>query len=397
MAPNRKRLAPSWLPRTKPLVPPIHHSVTYFLDDVAYADIQERGGFREIWYGRFANPTAQAAAAEIAELEGAERGLMTSSGMAAIATTLLTLCSSGDCVVASKQLYGDTHDLLVRDLPGLGIEVIQVDVDDDEAWRKAATQARPKVLYTETLSNPTLRLADLRELAYLAREVEAHLVVDNTFATPYAIKPISLGADVVVHSATKFLNGHSDAIAGVVLSNERLCDEIARRIVTLGTSLDPHAAYQVWRGLQTFGLRMERQTSNAAVLAEWLAEHPRVNGVVHPSRRDYPRNDLAILMLGVDTPCALVAFAVEGGDPEALRVMRSAEIASEATSLGGVETLISAPFNSSHFMLTPEQRSAAGIGPGMLRVSVGVEPVEDLIADFDRALALAQTRDTAIH
>src|SRR5215217_6022403 len=205
MTEGRPAQSSRFMPRTRPVVPPIHQSVTYFLDDEAYKDVQA-GGLDEIWYGRFRNPTVDVAAEEIRRLEAAEATFMTASGMGAIATTLLTLVREGDRVVAARQVYGDTRDLLLADLPALA------------------------------------------EIAHAAGVL---LVVDNTFATPYSVQPLALGADVVVHSATKFLNGHSDVIAGVVAGGFDQVREVQRRVITLGTCLDPHAAYLVWRGLQT--------------------------------------------------------------------------------------------------------------------------------------------------
>ncbi len=376
-------------PRTRPVVPPIHQSVTYFLDDESYKDVQA-GGLDEIWYGRFRNPTVDVAAEEVARLEDAEAAFMTSSGMGAIATTLLTLLRSGDRVVAATQVYGDTRDLLVRDLPTWGFDVVQVDAADLDAWRAAVAAGPTRIVYVETLANPQLELADLPALAEIAHEAGALLVVDNTFATPYAVRPLAHGADLVVHSATKFLNGHSDVIAGVVAGPFDLVREVQRRIVTLGSCLDPHAAYLVWRGLQTFDLRLARSTATARTLAATLAAHADVVDVRHPSLPDYPRAEVAGRVLRVDRDGprtgAMVAFTVDGGDERALRVMRHLEIACEATSLGGVETLISTPFNSSHFSLTPEERRASRIDDGMLRVSCGVEPADDLVADFVQAI-----------
>jgi cystathionine beta-lyase/cystathionine gamma-synthase len=228
-------------PPTRPVVPPIHQSVTYFLDDDAYKDIQA-GGLDEIWYSRFRNPTVDVAAEEIRSLEGAAAAFMTASGMGAIATTILTLLRAGDRVVAARQVYGDTRDLLVRDLPAWGFDVVQVDALDLDAWRAAVAAGPTRMVYVETLANPQLDLADLPALAEIAHAAGALLVVDNTFATPYSVQPLALGADVVVHSATKFLNGHSDVIAGVVAGRFDQVREVQRRVITLGTCLDPHAA-----------------------------------------------------------------------------------------------------------------------------------------------------------
>jgi len=376
-------------PRTRPVVPPIHQSVTYFLDDQSYKDVQA-GGLDEVWYGRFRNPTVDVAAEEVARLEGAEAAFMASSGMGAIATTLLTVLRAGDRVVAAVQVYGDTRDLLVRDLPAWGFDVVQVDAADLDAWRTAVAAGPTRLLYVETLANPQLELADLPGLAAIAHDAGALLVVDNTFATPYSVQPLALGADVVVHSATKFLNGHSDAIAGVVLGGYDLVREVQRRVITLGTCLDPHAAYLVWRGMQTFDLRLRQSNATARTLAAALAGCDDVVDVRHPSLPGYARSEVAGRVLRRDGDAlragAMVSFTVDGGDDRALRVMRQLEVACEATSLGGVETLVSTPFNSSHFSLTPEERRAARIDDGMIRVSCGVEPAPDLVGDFTRAL-----------
>jgi cystathionine beta-lyase/cystathionine gamma-synthase len=389
MRSGRPAQSERFTPRTRPVVPPIHHSVTYFLDDVAYKDVQA-GGLDEVWYGRFRNPTVDVAADEVRRAEDAEAAFMTSSGMGAIATTLMTLLRKGDRVVAARQVYGDTRDLLVRDLPAWGFEVEQVDAADLEAWKHATASGPTRVVYVETLANPQLELADLPAIAAVAHDAGALLVVDNTFATPYSVQPLTHGADLVVHSATKFLNGHSDAIAGVVVGNADLVREVQRRVITLGTCLDPHAAYLVWRGMQTFELRMARSNETARALADALSRRDDVVGVRHPSLPHYERAEVAVRVLRRDgaelRTGAMVSFTVSGGDDRALRVMRSLEVACEATSLGGVETLVSTPFNSSHFSLTPTERRAARIDDGMIRVSCGVEPSDVLIADFSRAL-----------
>jgi cystathionine beta-lyase/cystathionine gamma-synthase len=387
---GRPAQAASFNPRTRPVVPPIHHAVTYFLDDEAYKDVQA-GGLDEIWYGRFRNPTVDVAAVEVARLESAEAAFMTSSGMAAIATTLLTLLRSRSRIVSATQVYGDTHDLLVRDLPDWGFDIVRVDAVDLDAWSTAITGGPTTVVFVETLSNPQLELADLPALSRLAHDHGAKLVVDNTFATPYNVRPLELGADVVVHSATKFLNGHSDAIAGVVLGGYDLIREVQRRVVTLGTCLDPHAAYLVWRGIQTFDLRLARSNATARAVAAALAERDDVLGVRHPSRADYPQSDVARRVLrrdddGTLRAGALVSFTVRGGDRRALQVMRKLEIACEATSLGGVESLVSTPFNSSHFSLSRDERRSARIDDGMIRLSCGVEPAGLLIGDLTQAL-----------
>jgi len=375
--------ATAWTPRTTPLVPPVYHAVTYGLDDKSYEDITA-GGLTETWYGRFSNPTVAAAAEPIRRLEGTPAGLLTASGMAAIATTLVTLLQAGDRVVAARAVYGDTRDLLTRDLPAFGVAVDLVDGHDLDQWREALADGPVALAYGETLANPTLRLLDVAAVAGLAHAAGARLVVDNTFATPFAVRPYALGADVVVESATKFLSGHSDLIAGAVMSDVDTIREVQRRVVTFGGCLDPAAAYLLWRGLQTFDVRLARQTSSAARLAEALAARDDVIRVVHPGRADHPQHDLAAEMMPRGT--AMLTLQLAGGDPRALAVLRELRLFTEATSLGGVESLASTPFNSSHFSLSAADRTAAGIGPGTLRLSVGLEDPNALLADLVAAL-----------
>jgi cystathionine beta-lyase/cystathionine gamma-synthase len=344
------------------------------------------GGLLETWYSRFSNPTVEAAAEEVARLERGEAALMTSSGMAAIATTLVTLLQAGNSVVTARELYGDTHDLFARDLPRLGVDVRWVDIDDSEAWKRAGGMTGAKVFYAECLSNPQLKLLDIPTVAAIAHESGATFVVDNTFASPYMVNPLLLGADIVLHSATKFLNGHSDVIAGCVVANEEIIREIQRRVITFGGCLDPHAAFLVRRGLQTFQIRLAQQTTNAQIVAEFLETRADVRRVIHPGLPSYPWRSLAQKILNPGGTGAMVTFVVDGGDERALAFMRGLRVATEATSLGGVETLVSTPFNSSHFSLTADERAASGIDPGMVRLSVGLEESDELVSDIERAL-----------
>ncbi|MBY5163666.1 trans-sulfuration enzyme family protein [Salsipaludibacter albus] len=372
--------------RTAPVIPPIYQTTTFELDDRAYADIQGTGGLHETWYSRFSNPTVSAAAEEVARLNDATHGLATASGMAAIATTLLTLLRAGDTIVASRQVYGDTGDLLERDLTGLGITVVRVDTFDTPGWLAAIAEHRPRVVYGETLSNPQLRVMDIPTVAAAAHEAGATVVVDNTFATPYCTRPLELGADVVVESATKFLAGHSDVVAGTIGTRDvALHEKIQRRIITFGGSLDAHAAFLVWRGLRTFRVRLAESVAVATRLADDLAGMEDVTAVIHPSRADHPDADVVPTVL-TGAPGAMLTFVVEGGDERALRLVRALEVAVEATSLGGVETLASLPFNSSHFNMTDDERLAAGILPGMVRLAIGLEGHDLLLEDLTRAI-----------
>lgn len=384
---NPHRPGRNFTSRTSPAVPPIYLSTTFELDDASYEDIQGTGGLHATWYSRFNNPTVDAAGAEVARLHGATGSMMTSSGMAAISTTLVTLLRAGDTVVAAKQVYGDTDDLLVRDLPGLGINVIRVDAFDNAAWAAAVDEHQPHVLYGETMSNPALRLLDIPAVAELAHGVGAKLVIDNTFATPYCTRPLQLGADVVVESATKFLGGHSDVIAGAVTFDDaKLGEEIQRRLITFGGCLDAHAAYLAWRGMRTFNVRLAEGCRSAAAVAEAMVAEPGVKHVRYPGRDDHPDAGALVKTVMPDARGAMLGLVLEGGDERALEVLRKLKVGLEATSLGGVETLASVPFNSSHFNMTQQQRRDAGIPDGLIRLSVGLEGAETLADDLRQAM-----------
>ncbi|HVC99932.1 MAG TPA: aminotransferase class I/II-fold pyridoxal phosphate-dependent enzyme [Candidatus Dormibacteraeota bacterium] len=372
--------------RTAPVVPPIYQTTIFHLDDISYDDVIETGGLNEDWYSRFRNPTVAAAAEEVARLEGAPAALMTSSGMAAIASTLLTLAGAGDRIVAARELYGDTFDLLTRDLPRLGIEVEFVRGDALAEWEAALSRGPVAVVYAETLSNPQLRLLDISAVAALAHQYGVRFVVDNTFASPAVVRPLELGADLVVQSASKYLNGHSDVIAGCVAGPEDLVQDVQRRVITFGGSLDPHAAFLVLRGLRTFEVRLQRQQETALAVARFLEQQPEVTSVIYPGLESYPHKEVASRLLARGRAGGMVSFVVRGGDRSAGSVMRNFQVLIEATSLGGVETLASTPHNSSHFSLTVEEREAAGIPAGMIRLSIGLEAADSLTGDIRAAL-----------
>ncbi len=381
-----ERAGDVFVARTPPLVPPIYHSTTYLLDETTYRDIQDNEGLGEIWYTRFGNPTVSSAATEIAALEEAPAAVMASSGMAAIATTMVALCRAGDRIVSAREIYGDTRDLFVRDLPNLGVEVDFVDSADVDGWKRALQERPVRVAYAESLSNPQLSLLDVPSVAEAAHAAGALFLVDNTFATPFMLRPLGLGADVVLHSVSKFLNGHSDVIAGCVASGPEIIREVQRRLITFGACLDPHAASLVSRGLKTFEVRLERETRTATALARFLERRDDVVRVLHPAVGSYSGHALALRLLTPDRTGAMVTFVVTGGDDRAGDLLKRLSVASEATSLGGVETLVSMPTTSSHFSLSPKEREQAGIEPGMVRVSVGLEDADTLIEDFRNAL-----------
>lgn len=362
---------------------PVFQSSTFELDQEAYEDIVATGGERTWWYTRLSNPTVDAVASRIAALEGAEDAVLFGSGMAAITTAILALTPPGGRVVSSRELYGDVFDLLRQTIAEAGRTVTFVALDDLDAW--SAELAGADVMYLETLSNPMLRLADLPALAALAREAGAVAIVDSTFASPINVRPLEHGFDVVVHSATKYLNGHSDLVAGAVLGDRDKVGPVRQLAVRLGGCLDPSAASRLEKSLKTLALRVERQNENAAHLARWLESHDEVEAVSYPMLDSHPDAQLARRLLSGGG--GMVTFRVRGGDARSAGVMDSLHLARQATSLGGVETLISAPYNTSHLGLSPEEREAIGILPGTLRLSVGIEDVADLVDDFSQALA----------
>lgn len=362
---------------------PLFASATYDLDAAAYADIEATGGRETWWYTRLRNPSVEAVADKLASLERADGAILFSSGIAAVATTLFALVPPGARIIASRDLYGDVFTLLSRELTRQGRDVVFVAVDDHPRWVRELERGAA-VMYVETLSNPMLRLADLPALGELAQAHGAIAVADATFTPPTELRVLDHGFDVVLHSATKYLNGHSDLIAGVMAGGSAELDEVRAQATVLGGCLNPFAAWLLERGLKTLAVRMERQRASALTIARALAEHDQVEAIIHPLLPDHPDHRLARRLLPAGP--ALFSMRVKGGDERALRLLDRLSIIRQATSLGGVESLASAPFNTSHLGLTAEQRARAGIEPGTIRLSVGLEDAADLIDDLDRAL-----------
>jgi cystathionine beta-lyase/cystathionine gamma-synthase len=366
------------------VVMPVTNSTTFRLDDAAY-DLMLAGRTSEaLIYTRIRNPSLDVVQERIARLEGAERSIVFSSGMAAIHAAILSRVKSGSSVVAHRELYGSTWDLLHNVLRPLGIETHFVDLANPDERGRAIAAVKPAVVYCESISNPTMSVSDIPAIAESAHRHGALLVVDATFATPILQRPLALGADLSVHSATKYMGGHSDLIGGVVSGSAGLMQPVYRWMQLAGGCMDPHAAFLLDRGLKTLPLRMRAHVENAAILAARLAANPRVQSVLYPGLTSSTTHATAKRVLSGFG--GMLSFVVEGGDEAALRCVRALELALEASSLGGVETLVSLPFNTSHVRLGVEGRRAAGILPGMIRVSVGIEDADDLTADFERAL-----------
>ncbi|HEY7132439.1 MAG TPA: PLP-dependent aspartate aminotransferase family protein [Candidatus Limnocylindrales bacterium] len=373
--------------RQTPTSVPIYQTVTF-----TSADSEELGAVttRQVpgyAYGRLDNPTVVAFASAVADLEGAEAGFAFGSGMAAIHAALATLVSAGDRIVATRSSYGTTRSLLAGVLTRLGVVVEFVDIVDLAAVEAALSDAPTRVLYAETVSNPTIVVADHVALAELAHRHGATYVVDNTFASPYLCRPVELGADLVCESATKYLSGHSDVMAGVVVGPRALVDRVRDFEVDTGASLDPHAAFLAMRGLSTLALRLERHSATAAALAGWLEAQPGVLRVWHPSLPTHPQHATAARQLALGG--GMLAFELAGGRAAGEAFIDTLTLPERTASLGSVFTIVSHPPSTTHRQLDDAALAGAGITPGLLRCSVGLEDLDDLVADFDRALGAA--------
>jgi cystathionine beta-lyase/cystathionine gamma-synthase len=374
-------------PAERPLAVPIWQTSTFAFDDAehyAHTLRQPREGYV---YTRYENPTTAAMEATVAGLEGAAEGLATASGMGAIATVLLSLAGAGDHLVAQRDLYGGTFSLLANLAPRFGLEVSFVDAGDPAAVR-AALSPTTRAIYAETIANPTMTVADLPALAEAGADAGVPLVVDNTVASPYLCRPLEHGAAIVVHSATKYLGGHSDVVGGLALFAERERHAAAwRALLDLGASVDPFAAWLVLRGVKTLALRMRRHGETARLLAGLLAAHPKVERVYWPGLEDHPTHKLAAKLLDGDP--GLLSFDLRGGRDAGRRFIEATRVATLAPSLGTVETLVSHPASTTHRQYDAAALAAAGIGEGMVRVSVGLEDGPDLAEDFTQALEVA--------
>tara|TARA_Y100001970_G_scaffold57483_1_gene72838 strand:- start:1304 stop:2539 length:1236 start_codon:yes stop_codon:yes gene_type:complete len=364
---------------------PIFMTSTYRLTDERYKGWAD-GAQHTLIYSRISSLNSEVVSAKIAALEGAEDAEVFASGMSAISTTLFTLLSSGDHIVASADCYGGTYGLLTEIMPRMGIEVTMADIREPSSYQ-AAIQENTKVLYVETMTNPVLKVCDLEAMAEIANRNDVVSVVDNTFASPWACNPIKMGFDLVLHSGTKYLGGHSDLIAGLVAGKKELIADIFFNKIHFGGAADPHMCYMLERGMRTLHTRMPIHASNSAELARRLESHDMIESVRHTSLETHPDYEVAQRIMPRGS--GMLAFVVKGGDEAALKFMRSLDTIFEATSLGGVESLVECPFNSSHMFVPEEVRHEAGVVPGFVRMSVGIEDVEDLWKDIDGALKAA--------
>ncbi|MCR1897600.1 methionine gamma-lyase [Irregularibacter muris] len=341
----------------------------------------EEGGYI---YSRLGNPNTNELEEKMAALEGGEMAIAAGSGMAAISTALLTLLKQGDHIVTSDTLYGCTFGFITEMLPQYGIEVTLVDASDLKQVEEAMKD-NTKVVYLETPANPTLKVIDIAGVAEIAHKFDAKVIVDNTFMTPFLQRPLELGADVVVHSATKYLGGHGDIIAGIIVgSKELLFDMKFPHLKDLGGILGPFDAWLLVRGIKTLGMRMEKHCKNAQKVAEYLENHPLVDKVYYPGLASHPQYEIAKKQM--DGFGGMIAFELKGGVEEGRTLMDSVEMIGLAVSLGCVDSLIQHPASMTHSPVPKEERLAAGITDGLVRLSVGIEDVEDIIADLEQAL-----------
>jgi cystathionine gamma-synthase/cystathionine gamma-lyase/cystathionine beta-lyase len=364
-------------------------SVVYPIYQGTVYSVEPGTGYHDISYIRLnTTPSQRYLHDKLAALEGAQAAVATASGMAAVTTTLLSVLRAGDHLLASDCLYGGTHDFLTHHAEDLGWRYTFVDVHDPGTWAAARTP-QTKAFLVETITNPLMRVGLLREIAEFSRREGLLTVIDNTFATPVNFRPLRVGFDLCFHSATKYLGGHSDLVAGAVMGRAELIDRVRKTLNHFGGSLDPHAGFLVARGIKTLALRVRAQNDNAMALAGFLAGHPEVTAVNYPGLASHPdHGHAAELMSGFG---GMLSLRLRGGAAAAQALLDAVRLPYVAPSLGGVETLITRPATTSHAGMSPQERDRLGITADLIRVSCGIEGTQDLIADFDQALTKIQS------
>lgn len=361
---------------------PIFQTSNFLLSDEEYKKIIEGKSNKINLYTRYSNPSRNAVEEKIKNLEYADDAITFSSGMAAISTTLLTFLKFGDKILTTYDIYGGTTYFLNKILKNLNVKIEYKDPFDTEGIIDGIKDA--KVILFESLSNPLLKILDIEEIARNKRENQI-FIIDNTFLTPYNLNPLKMGVDVVIHSASKYLNGHSDLIAGIVCGKREFVEKIRDNMIIIGGSMEPIAAFLLERGLKTLGIRIEKHNKNGYEIARFLEGKKGIKKVIYPGLESYTKYQLAkkILKNGFG---GMITFVIDGGDDKGVKFMHNLRIIKEATSLGGVESLISMPFNTSHAGLTDNEKMKMGIEKGTIRLSVGIEDVEDLKEDIENGL-----------
>ncbi len=368
--------------RNAPLAQPIYQTSTFQVTD---SDQQLHATSTDMFYTRYGNPTHTAVESAIAELEGADAAQLFASGMNAITTSILATVKAGDHIVAQNDIYGGVTKFLSVWLPKFGVETTFVDTTN---YSEHAGAIRPntKLLYLESPTNPTLKVVDLHRAVAIAREHGLITMIDSTFATPINQRPTEFGVDVVLHSGTKYFGGHTDLICGVAAGRRDLIDQIHATRTTLGGVMDPHAAFMLLRGIKTLALRVERQNESALRIAEFLSEHSKVRSVNYPFLKNHPQRAIAVEQLRGGG--GVLSFEVEGSGEDAKRFSEALHLFTLAPSLGGAESLVSIPVLTSHAMISAEHRRKMGVTEQLVRLSVGIENADDLIADLEHALAV---------
>ncbi|EIW3881946.1 cystathionine gamma-synthase family protein [Klebsiella pneumoniae] len=362
---------------------PVFNSVTFNYDDMAEWFDVALGKKAGHIYSRNTNPTVRPLEEKIALLDGGEDATSFSTGMAAISNTLFSLLKAHDRVVAIKDTYGGSNKIFIEFLPRQNIDVSLCDTTDFDTIENEIKKGC-QVLYLESPTNPTLKIVDIQRLANVAHEHGGIVIVDNTFATPINQRPLTLGADLVVYSATKYLNGHSDVMGGLVVGKKSLIRTIFHYREITGATLHAHSAYMILRGMKTLELRMQRHNENGMKIASWLSAHPKVEQVFYPGLPTHPHYDIAKKQMhGFG---GMMSFSLKGGFPAVITVLENMKLAHKAASLGSVGTLVGPPCTTSHVELTAEERANAGIPEGLIRYSAGIENLEDLIEDLRQAL-----------
>jgi len=363
---------------------PIYQTSTFAFKNAGHGAALFAGKEEGYIYTRIGNPTVRAFEENVAELENGHSAIATSSGLAAVSTVFLALLSAKDHIISTDSVYGPSRGLIENYFSRFGVSSTFINTSELDKV-KAAFRPETKVVYIETPANPSMLVTDIKAVAELAHAHGCLLVVDNTFASPYLQRPLDLGADVVLHSVTKFLNGHADLVGGVIITKtEELCKKIRPLMINFGCNMDPHQAFLVLRGIKTLAIRVERAQQNAMAIAEWLEKHPKVAWVRYVGLKSHPQHELAKKqMSGFGS---MICFELKGGLEAGRKLMNGVKVAALAVSLGGVETLIQHPASMTHAGLSREKREAAGIGDGLVRYSVGIEDLSDLISDLEQAL-----------
>ena len=366
-----------------PVAPPIVRSSTFTFSSTAEMKRWAEGKSKAYIYTRYGNPTLTVAETKLAELERAEAAVVAASGMAAISSALLGILGSGDELIATRQLYGGSYRLLRDVFPRLGIKVNHVETDLEGV--DGLVTPRTKALYIETPTNPTLRVVDTRKAVALARKHKLVSLIDNTFASPALQKPVAMGFDLALHSATKYLAGHSDLIGGAVVGRADLVAKARQMVISLGGSMDPEGAFLLIRGMKSLGVRVRQQCENAMAVAKFLEKHPKIARVHYPGLASHPDHALCARQMHGGFG-GMLAFDMKGGIAAARRVCDRVRVFLLAASLGGVESLVVLPIYTSHYKLSARELAAAGVSPGTVRVSIGLEDAQDLIEDLRQAL-----------